>query len=551
MKHLIRCTLALAVSFTAAQWNSTSFAQFFESPVEGHETLTIKSDGTCQVVNDNIVSRVAAESQARRWERNRNRSGEMAEDEETPNAQPGQEAAVPKPFTDEELTKNFREMMKDRANDDADVAGENANIEVKKDTVRTIERRSFASIEEMLKEDTGFWWQGGVAFQNARFEKDTNGLLRVTLTPQPQDQRSLKRYRSGWKMSGVKTELKLIFPGKVLSSGFPEMQTNATWLAIDAKKDESLDAALKLFNAPTIITADLAGLKLDQPLDLKKLQRSARLRSQAGEDIPLTDAAPGFVAEAQAVTTTTLHIFPDGENYFKQNPMNFGQQTGAVVNVKFFAPKGRSLQSVSDVRVLKATDDKARIIAASQEQNEENDEETSSYAYSGGSREGNSTQIQLHLPLPLPDAQAIDEISAEAIAVTAGAWKEMTLTNIQENATNELDLAAVLPGAKLVITKFSWKNSQLNIQARIKGPPTVRRLDIQAKIPGLDNFINNLLELNFKTKANESTRTVTIDGYGYGANNGPSTGPVVLMIRYPEDLRRERVNFKLKALDLF
>jgi hypothetical protein len=216
------------------------------------------------------------------------------------------------------------------------------------------------------------------------------------------------------------------------------------------------------------------------------------------------------------------------------------------VNVKLFAPRGRTLQSASNVRVLKAVDDKGRAVAAESA----DDESGTTYAVSSGSPDASSTQIQLRLQLPQPDAQAIDELAAEAVVVTAGAWKEMTLTNLQQNATNEFDLAGVLSGAKLVITKNTSKNRQVNIQARIKGPHTVRRLDIQAKIPGTDNFNSYLSERNFSAKGNESTRTVSIQGYGFSDEGNSAEGSIILIVRYPEDLRRERVNFKLKGLDL-
>jgi hypothetical protein len=325
--------------------------------------------------------------------------------------------------------------------------------------------RSFASVEELLKDGYAIWNQSGVEFENVRFENDTNGLLRVTLTPRNGMERYLKTFRSEWKLSGAKMELKLVFPGKVVSSGFPEMHTNATWLTVDAKQDASLDAVAKLYAAPTVITAEPGGLKLDQPLELKNLRRFSRTRGEVGDDLPVTDAGPGFVAEAQSITTTTLRVFPGGEDYFKENGGFSGSQTGAVVNAKLFAPRGRTLLSAGDVHVLSAVDDKARSIAAT----EEDDEGVQSEVYSSGSQDSDSMQIRLHLQLPQPDAQAIDQLSAEAVAVTAGTWQEKTLTNLQENSTNELDLSGVLPGAKMVVTKLSFKNSQFNLQARLQG----------------------------------------------------------------------------------
>jgi len=548
MKLFIQWMLATAVFAAAMQWNETASAQFAQGGMEQHAVLTIKSDGSCLFTGETVESRTMAEQQLRMMERFQKMSEGGGENAATPDAglSVTNGTAEPKPFTDEELTKKITDEMNEHAEAGADESGQKFTVEVKKDTVVTTSSTSFSSIEDMLKASFAFWSQGGVAFENFRFETDTNGILRVTLTPPSGMERYLKAARSKLKLSGTKSELKLVFPGKVVSSGFPATETNSTWLAMDGKKDETLDAMTKLYTAPTVITAEAGGLKLDQPLESKKLIRSNRHYGASGDDLPITDAGPGFVAEAQSITTTTLHVFPGSEDYFKHNGNSFGTQTGAVVNAKLFAPKGRTLQSLSNVRVFTAVDNKGRSVVAESE----NGEDASSVDYSGGSPDASSLPIQLHLQLPQPDAQAIDAISAEAVATTAGTWKEMTLTNLQENATNKLNLAAVLPGAKLVITKNSSKNGQINIQLRLNGPSTVRCLDVRAKIPGNDQFNSNSSERNFSTKGGESTRTVAIQGYGFGDEETASHGAVVLIVRYPEDLRRERVKFNLKGLDL-
>ena len=126
----------------------------------------------------------------------------------------------------------------------------------------------------------------------------------------------------------------------------------------------------------------------------------------------------------------------------------------------------------------------------------------------------------------------------------------MTLTNLQENATNELDLSGVLPGAKMAITKFKFQDGQLNLQVRLQGPRTVQRLDVRAKIPGNDNFNSYSSERRVDIKHQEATRTLVITGYGFDSGAAPSHSDVVLIVRYPEDLHREHLKFELKGLDL-
>ena len=179
-----------------------------------------------------------------------------------------------------------------------------------------------------------------IYFENMRFEQDTNSHLLVTLTPAARMKRETKNMRTEWKVEGLNAELKLVFPGKVLSSGFPKTETNATWIAVDSKKDETLDALVKLYDGPIVITAEAAGLTLKEPLELKNLQpRWGRGTGEMGGDLPITEAGPGFVAQAEGIETTTVHIFPAGENYFKQGNNPYGQQAGTMVHAKLFPPK--------------------------------------------------------------------------------------------------------------------------------------------------------------------------------------------------------------------
>ena len=72
-----------------------------------------------------------------------------------------------------------------------------------------------------------------------------------------------------------------------------------------------------------------------------------------------------------------------------------------------------------------------------------------------------------------------------------------------------------------------------------------------AKVPGSEerNFSNSS-EPGVKTKGGETTRNLRINAALFNMNGEKTSGPVKLLIRCREDLKRERVNFKLKGLDL-
>ncbi|HEX9046181.1 MAG TPA: hypothetical protein VF988_04080 [Verrucomicrobiae bacterium] len=546
MKTLFQKTQIWAALTVLAGWTCTAMAQdddldLGDSPaVEVSSVLTIHADGSSAWASTMTEPRAAAEQQVRLRERYANQTDSDTDDNPPSEVTSTNES---KPFTDEELSKKYLAMLDDQ-NDQSDLTN---TIEVKTNAIVLRSSRSFPSLEDMLKNSYVFLRAGGFAFANARFETDTNGLLRVTFSPQAGMERYVKSFRSRWKLSGGKSEIKLVMPGKVVASDFPATEANATWLTVDAKKDESMDAAAKFYTTPAVITAEAGGLKLAQPLEFKKLWREKRAADD--EALPLAEAGQGFLAEAQSITTTTLHVFPGGEDYYKNNNVS----TGAVVNAKLFAPKGRTLKSVSGVRVLSAVDNQGRSVVAASTEDDTANGFYGSYGstFSDSSEEGNSLPVELHLQLPQPDAQSIDKISAEAEAISAGSWKEFTCTNLQANATNEFDLSPLLPGAKMVVTKAAFKNGQLSAMARLRGPAAIKRLEVRAKIPGRENFNNYSSERQSGKKDQEFTRTLMLQGFGFGGEEALSLDAVTLVVRYPQDLKREHVTFELKSLDLF
>ena len=513
-------------------------------------SLMIDSSGSCIVRSQTTQPRTTAEQQLRLWERYQQHANPDA-DEGDALPKPTEPDKERKPLTDEELAKKLREQSENQGwltqyGGEAKVE----SIDIKSNTVSTVVTVSYPGVEEFLRTPWVLAHQSGINFESLRFEKDTNSNLRVTLTPHSGNARWAKMLRQNLKQSGVNGELRFIFPGKVLSSGLPNTASNATWIAFDAKKEETLEPAMKLFDGPTVITAELGGLKLDAPLDSKVLQRNPR-RGGSEPELPITDAGPGFTAEALSVTVTTVHYFPEGAKYRKETTSALSYQpTGAVVQAKLYAPKGRTLQSVSGLRVLKAVDDKGRPLADGAQA----EESFESMVYSGrGQGAGNSTQIQLRLPLPPSDAQSIEQLDAEAIAFTAGNWKELTIPKVSAATTNEIDLSSVLPDAKMVLRKFKRNKQQTTFEGEIKGPSSIRQIEMTTRVGDSDQrSMANASELGFTTKDKISTRKFQVQSYSYSEDGEEAdAGPLSVVVRFPEDQKRERVKFTLKGLDLF
>ena len=78
-----------------------------------------------------------------------------------------------------------------------------------------------------------------------------------------------------------------------------------------------------------------------------------------------------------------------------------------------------------------------------------------------------------------------------------------------------------------------------------------RRLDFQVKAPGTEHSSSNVMQQNAKTSGNQTVRTLTVSYYAFGSRGEASATPVVLVVRLPEEIKRERVKFTMKSLDLF
>jgi hypothetical protein len=558
MKKLTRLTLASALTIlvpAVAARQSFDYSQGMFGQNDSRTTLVIKSDGSCALTNESVQPRKSLEMQISARARYSKLSGNPDDEGDEPTPPPSQ-ATKPdqKPLTNEELAAKIREMYRQRPDSEEDEATKIDTVEVATNSVRIVTTHAFASVKELLSQGPYSWGPTVLMFEDAVMELDTNHNLRITFTANPAAGRYAKNMSRQWKSAKMKFDWKLVLPGKILTSGLPNTQGNTTWLNLDSDKPDTIDSAIKLIGGPLVITAEPGGLKLDGPLESKKLVQAAWKQHKSEPDLPITEAGAGFLAEPVSISLSTVHYFPEGEKYFKNRPeaMMLGLgATGTVVTAKIFPPKGRELRSVSDARVKAAKDDKARVIPAISEADEEQEDYSSSMTYSSNGSDNNSAiSIQLRIALPAPDAKAIDEMEGEAVAVTVGGWKEMMLTNVQADAKKEIDLGEILSGAKLTVKKISGRKPQKRVEATLDGPKEVGQIEVKVKLSSRQGGQSDMNARRTKTSGTKTTRDITINAYEF-ENGGDADGaPLNLIIRYPQDMKRERVHFKLTGLDL-
>ena len=539
-------------------------------------TVAIQSNGVCIITQEFVQPRAQMEMQIK----SRERYAAFEEGEEV--SDPGAEA-IPQPLTpvpvpasspDDQLIAKVRKMYQGQAGSMEDHPLKVERVEADSNTVRVITSRTFPGLKQFASQSLWSWMPYQLRLENARFEIDTNRNLRVVLTPDKRAAADLQTLSAQWGNVKTAVEWKLAFPGRILESGLPDRSNNITGLRIDSSKKASMETLAKLYGAPIVIVAEAGGLTLSEPLETRNLIKSAAKQLQAEPEIPLTDAGPGFIAEALNLTINTNHRFSDEEEK-PEPPVEDGDEEripdladldattaaelqaidsemmtgedsneGVVVNAQLFPPRNRMIKSLTEVKIVRAVDDKGRPVRLPAETNSVASQMRWG-SYGGSANAG--VNFSLRLALPEPDAQSIEEIDGEAIALTLGDWKSVILTNLQADPKKEIDLGELVPGAKLVIRKLETKNRQ-TVEAKVEGPIEIRLLDFRL-VAGERKIRGSSFSDRPGTETEDKTsRQLTISAYDY--NFPASERPFGLEIRFPRDTKRERVRFKLTALDL-
>ena len=505
---------------------------------EINTTITIQSNGVCWVRTETLTPR----ADARRFVGMMELSERMGRLQNAAGApQPLQSRAA----TDEAFSARYRKVMEGMwtrlASDTRPVI---ERVEAGKDQVRLVWTNGFVSLAALVTEGRDLMELGGLSFERMRFEKDGSGHLQVTICNHPQDKRRSQRVVQAWKRMKVKSERRLVFPGKVLSSSLPSTDGTATWLALDWENEETLKAGQKVESmAEVVVVAELGGLRLDQPVESPRQRRGSSRQRWERSDLPVTDAGPGFSATAQSLELTTVRRFPGAPEEPPEQFRPRQKEPGLTVRAQVFPPKGKWIKEVGYPVVVNAVDDQGRVLKA--RNSGENEQEIQSrYSVS----RSQPAPVELALELPASNARRLVELSAQVVLSTVGKWRSLSFANIRAGFTTNADLSALLPGAWLAVTNVTVLKGQITILATLSGPLGVRDIEFTDSQPAAGKIPLQALDQQTRTKDKTTTRHVRISGLGFPRSGQPLAA--VLILRIPEDLRRERVQFKLTGLDL-
>lgn len=525
------------------------------TPKEQRVTLTLHTNGTSLLQQETVLSREMAQRTVRMLQVFK-RMQDMAEAGGIPEPPGSADPDASQAMSDADLVTQLKELATESEFQDGSGQGL-ASVELLGEDVRTVMTNAFETLENLAGSDAWRQMLWGAPLQGLTLASQTNGNLQLTLEPwtEPGQARYYRQMFDRWKTSGVQNGLQLIMPGKILSSSLPDTSDRTTSYTLTATNDASLATFRSLTATSIVVVAESGGLHLAQPVDSRKVrQDNFAPGAQQYSDLPLQEAAPGYLAEPDSVEVTTTYRFPDGTNLWERLDDIGLQADGVNVRGRLFAPRGRTLLAVNRVHVLKATDDQGRELAVGSSEDEE---------YAGTRRfvdsdgEDASAQLDLQLGLPEPDAGAIEEISAEAEVVTAGSWKQMELTRLDSLPGQSVELSEILPGATATLQKPAKEGEpeapmkRLELTLKLEGPREIRAIKVECKSPDAENQHFSVYDLNSSTGKTNSVRQVRIMGYSFADGSSPDLKSVRLILSYPEDLRRERVPFKLLGMDLF
>ena len=105
---------------------------------------------------------------------------------------------------------------------------------------------------------------------------------------------------------------------------------------------------------------------------------------------------------------------------------------------------------------------------------------------------------------------------------------------------------------KITISKLSNQGPQTRVDARLEGPPAIGALELKLKLGGVDSGSSSMNDRRPVTAGGKTSRNITLRAFAFEPDDaGTGNRPITLLVRHPRDVKRERVQFKLTALDLF
>lgn len=439
-------------------------------------------------------------------------------------------------------------------------------VQVKDDEVEIVTEVRFDTLEALVKY-LPFSNAGGPV-ERVQIAQTDQGNVKLTITaegPGEMDARTRKQYVQMIKAQKLGGSITIVLPGEIVSSTLPVTKASSTSLSLDPQDDDSIDTFFDTLSKPVVIEAKPGALVMDAlPLDSDEMEvdwdmHGRTSEDELGADLPITEPAEPYLAEATSVRKVVVRTYPAAKKFEEQLEYGFGMEheSGCTVKARLFPPRTRYIANVASVKMRKAVDDQGRSI----ESRPESDARFTRYFGMDEQEPGQPTDISVELALPAPDAEAIELIEGEVMLTSFGRWLAHSIDPVKPMPDKPIDLSEILDGATVTILRTATPRPDESdageltegiIQLRLTGPEAIQHLDLGVKIPGFDNIHAYERTSSFERSGEQCIRNVTLEYRPWAFDEmSPARIKPRLVIRFPDDLQRHRVKFKLEAMDLF
>ncbi len=423
------------------------------------------------------------------------------------------------------------------------------------ETVTVAFRMKFEEMRTFVQHAPMVFGQAGFSRLVAK-ETDEGRLSLELTTPEGRMvEMQLQRMKGLLGAGGFQGAWTFVFPGEVQERNLPETDGKTTSFALDAREEADFDALKTLMKEGVTVVADVGELEISGlDLDSAKMRRHAGRADSPMAKLPIEDAAPGYTAEALGVVTTTVRVFPEAKETLPPATLEMvlerGDDNGCVAQIRLHAPPERMVLGNEPPELLRAVDDQDRPVVAPEAEEERWD------WVNNNTNENRSVQFEIPLALPARDAEAIEELEAKVVVHSFGTWKTFSLTDPAPDEEKVLKLDDLIEGATLTVLKRKDETEdnrrQGRVQIKLEGPKEVQFIKCELGVEHQDNVHSYESSSSSSSDGDRLERTQTINFTVFHHNeDAPKDGKLVLELKYPDELKRERVKFTVFALDLF
>lgn len=467
-------------------------------------------------------------------------------------------------FSEEELEENIRTSFEAKSN--GMLAGSELDsgiesLEIGPEVIDLVISSSSPDLATLV-ESTYFLWE---ELENPlmTLEKNPDQQLELALKARVDElymEQWIRRYAQMFSSMQIKFSLTVQMPGKIISSNLETNAENTSSLSISSWDKDSIALFHQLLNKGIRVVSETGGLTLpDTPLNSDELLHRAWDEQQTELEQflpPITDAQPGYLPVALNSQTIRTKHFREAINIFSDKIVShLPQKETTEIRGRLFLPKNRILHSTGELLLISAKDDHGRDIQVPEQATGENSPATFVGDYNNSTTDVGYCNFTIQLVAPPKDCRAIEDIRLEGVVTTFSGWEKQEISNLAVKQGQPIDLSSLLPGTRLIIQEMkvqSVREGNLigTVELELSGPPEIARLSYLIGQEKGTHLYTEEIERKSNTVDGVMTQKTTLQ-YQRESSSENDRDNILLIVRFPRDMKREKVVLELHDLDLY